>query len=65
MFEISKSILVRMSFDENLFMKELRKLIIRSKNEETEELKDWCFNNYGNEYGDKIINAFNTSGISQ
>jgi len=65
MLEFSKFILVRVSFDESLFMKELRKLIIWSNNEGTDEFKDWCINNYGDTYGDKIIHAFNTTGINQ
>lgn len=46
MIDFAKFILVRMSFDENLFKKELRKLIIWSKDENTDELKDWCVKNY-------------------
>jgi len=61
MLEFSKCILDKMSFDENLFMKELRKLIIWSQNEKTNELRDWCVINYGNIYGDKIIDVFNST----
>jgi len=58
MLEFSKLILDRMTFNENLFMKELRKLIIWSDKESTDTLKDWCNENYGSIYGDKINDAF-------
>jgi len=62
MLEFSKLILDRMSFNENLFMKELRKLIIWSDSEGAGKLRDWCNENYGDQYGDKINDAFNSSG---
>ena len=59
MLEFSKYILDRMSCDETLFMKELRKLIIWSESEmDSNELRDWCINNYGDKYGDKVGEAF-------
>ncbi|OFX56254.1 MAG: hypothetical protein A2046_06265 [Bacteroidetes bacterium GWA2_30_7] len=65
MLEFSKYILVRMSINENLFIKELRKLILWSKNEGVDELRDWCINNYGDIYGDEIIHTFKTVAKNQ
>lgn len=61
MLEFAKSILVRVSFDENLFLKELRKLIIWSNNENVEELKHWCKDTFGNQYGPGIEKAFRSA----
>jgi hypothetical protein len=49
-----------MSFNENLFMKELRKIIIWSDASETDKLRDWCNENYESIYGEKINEAFNS-----
>jgi hypothetical protein len=60
MLEFSKLILDKMSFNENLFMKELRKIIIWSDASETDKLRDWCNENYESIYGEKINEAFNS-----
>ncbi|MDZ4204891.1 MAG: hypothetical protein U1C46_08750 [Bacteroidales bacterium] len=61
MFELSKYILLQYSFDETLFGKELRKILLwmgEGKDEEKTKLKDWCENNYGNKYGRTIRRIF-------
>lgn len=58
MLDFAKSILIRVSFDENLFLKELRKLIIWSNNENIDELKDWCKYTFGHQYGESIETTF-------
>jgi len=61
MLDLAKYILDKISFDENLFIKELKKFIEWTKNEDLDELKDWCFLKYGNVYGRIMINVFNSN----
>lgn len=61
MFELSKYILLQYSFDETLFAKELKKILLwmgEGKDEEVDKLKDWCESNYGNKYGRSIRRVF-------
>ncbi len=48
MLELSKKILEKVSFDQVLFYKELKKALswITSK-EEIQKLKEWCLNEFG------------------
>lgn len=67
MFELSKYILLQYSFDESLFGKELRKILLwmgEEKDEEKMKLRDWCVNNYGNTYGRTIRRIFKSSSVS-
>lgn len=50
MFEYTKLILEKVSFDLGLFRRELRKASLLLTNEEFERLKSWCRNNFGEEY---------------
>jgi hypothetical protein len=50
MLNYFKTILSRVSFDARLFEKELRKAIKMLIAEELQELKSWCYANYGNQY---------------
>ncbi|HBX50843.1 MAG: hypothetical protein A2309_02760 [Bacteroidetes bacterium RIFOXYB2_FULL_35_7] len=61
MIDFAKFILVRMSFDENLFKKELRKFIIWLKDENTDELKDWCIQNYSGLIKNETNQLFSTN----
>jgi hypothetical protein len=58
MFEYSKEILTKVSFDRNLFSKELRKAITWLKKDERKMLMMWCLATFGNRYGDVILQAF-------
>ncbi len=60
MLEISKSILVRYSFNKDLFASELKKLVLlmSSNPEESRTLHEWCRKSYGKKYGKQIRRAF-------
>ncbi len=61
MFELSKYILLQYSFDETLFGKELKKILLwmgEGKEEEKDKLQDWCEANYGSKYGRTIRKIF-------
>ena len=58
MFEYSKEILTKVSFDRNLFTKELRKAISWLKKDERKLLMVWCLATFGNRYSDVISQAF-------
>ncbi len=58
MLSYVKKILSRVSFDARLFEKELRKAIKVLIAEELEELKNWCYANYGLQYGAIINRCF-------
>ena len=60
MFELSKSVLTKVSFDSSLFEKELRKFIswLENDNAQVESLYNWCLDNYGHVYKDLISKGF-------
>jgi hypothetical protein len=58
MFEMSKKILEKVSFDRALFYKELVKTLKWLKPDEKMLLKVWCLANFGHIYKDVIIDAF-------
>jgi hypothetical protein len=58
MLSYVKKILSRVSFDARLFEKELRKAIKVLIAEELEELKSWCYTNYGLQYGAILNRCF-------
>ena len=67
MFELSKYILLQYSFDETLFGKELRKILLwmgEEKDEEKMKLRDWCEKNYGRIYGRTIRRIFRRHEVS-
>jgi len=47
MLKYVKTVLTRVSFDARLFEKELRKAIKLLIAEEVQELKGWCYANFG------------------
>lgn len=55
MLEYMKLILQKVSFDKNLFEKELRKAIASLIGEEIRLLKTWCYEKFANMY-DVILN---------
>jgi len=58
MFEYSKEILTKVSFDKPLFSKELRKAIKWLQADERKMLMIWCLATFGNKYSDIISQAF-------
>ena len=58
MFEMSKKILEKVSFDRALFYKELVKTLRWLKPDEKTLLKVWCLSNFGHMYKDVIVDAF-------
>ena len=58
MLEYVKLILSKVSFDKNLFQKELLKGLKALINEEAEELKRWCYTNFGLDYQSILNNTF-------
>jgi len=60
MLEMSKKILLGVSFDKTLFKKELVKSIRWVSKEERTMLKIWCLTMFGSQYGELIQEVFNT-----
>jgi chorismate mutase len=60
MFELSKKILTKVSFDKALFRKELAKAFNYLKREEKVLLKVWAMATFGNAYKDVIIEVYRT-----
>lgn len=58
MFELSKKILEKVSFDKVLFRKELTKAFKWLKPEEKMLLMVWCLSTFGNKYGDVITEVY-------
>lgn len=58
MFEYTKEILVKVSFDKALFKKELRKALNWIKTDEKRMLRIWCIATFGSYYYDVIIEVF-------
>lgn len=60
MFELSKNILEKVSFDKTLFRKELTKAIKWLKPEEKTLLMFWCLATFGHKYKDVITEVYKT-----
>ncbi|HTA83858.1 MAG TPA: hypothetical protein VK783_13020 [Bacteroidia bacterium] len=58
MFEMSKKILERVSFDRTLFRKELTKAVRWIKPDEKLLLQVWCLSTFGHMYKDVILEVF-------
>lgn len=58
MFEYSKIILEKMSFDSALFEKELHKAIQGMSREEAKKLEAWCYTHFGREYRELLSRVF-------
>jgi hypothetical protein len=58
MLELSKQILQKVSFDRELFKKELRKSISWINPNERSDLKEWCLATFGMVYKDLILDVF-------
>jgi hypothetical protein len=57
MFEYTKQILTKVSFDKNLFRKELTKAMSMLKRSERRLLKIWCIATF-TAYSDTILDVF-------
>lgn len=57
MFEYTKNILTKVSFDKSLFRKELAKAVKMLKNDERRLLKVWCIATFAS-YSDVVIDVF-------
>ena len=62
MFDLSKTILTKVSFDKMLFRKELRKAIKWIQPDEKALLKVWCLTTFGNVYQNEILEVFSNFG---
>ena len=60
MFDLSKKVLEKVSFDKTLFRKELAKAIKWVKPDEKTLLKAWCLATFGNEYQKEIMEVFSS-----
>jgi hypothetical protein len=60
MFELSKRILEKVSFDKTLFRKELGKAVKWIKPDEKTVLKGWCLATFGHQYREEIMEVFKT-----
>ena len=60
MYEMSKKVLTRVSFDRALFKKELNKARKWLKPKESLMLKAWCLATFGHVYRDVILEVFET-----
>lgn len=58
MFEYTKEVLVKVSFDRVLFRKELLKAVKWLKSDERRLLLVWCLATFGHRYADIITEAF-------
>jgi hypothetical protein len=58
MYELSKVILEKVSFDRKLFHKELLKASNWIKPDEKTLLKMWCLSVFGNKYQEEIMEVF-------
>lgn len=57
MLEMSKKVLVKVSFDRYLFQKELKKAISWLKEDDSKKLKNWCLASFAM-YNDVIMEVF-------
>ena len=60
MLKYTETVLQKVSFNRELFKKELRKSIKWLKRDEVVLLQAWCIINFGNVYQDVISEVFNS-----
>lgn len=58
MFEYTKEILTKVSFDKVLFRKELKKAVRWLRSDERKLLMVWCLTTFGHRYSDIITEVF-------
>jgi len=59
MIEFAKEILFKVSFDKNLFNRELLKFLNLIPTSEIPAFKEWTYNKFSDQYQDSIDSAFN------
>ncbi len=64
MLKYSKTILLKVGFDRNLFEKELAKALNTLPHEEAMALYEWCLEHFGHRYFHSIEKAFERYSIS-
>ena len=60
MLELSKQILLKVSFDKKLFKKELVKALRWIKKEEALLLRSWCLATFGSQYKELVLEVFDS-----
>ena len=63
MLEFAKKVLVNVSFDKELFRKELKKLIKLTGERDSIVLYSWCLLNFGEKYREIIVQAFSDEQV--
>ena len=58
MFEYTKELLTKVSFDKKLFKKELVKAMRWLKSDERKMLMVWCLATFGHKYSDVLTEVF-------
>jgi hypothetical protein len=58
MLDYVKTILEKVSFDAHLFEKELKKSLNELIKDDVEELKRWCYDNFGNRHRQILNQCF-------
>jgi hypothetical protein len=58
MYELSKIVLEKVSFDKSLFHKELTKAFKCISTDERILLKLWCLSSFGTKYAQEILDVF-------
>ncbi len=58
MLEYFKTILTKVSFDARLFERELRKAIRQVVEDQLEDLRNWCYNQFEGQHRDILIRCF-------
>ncbi len=64
MLEFCKRVLAKVSFDRQLFAKELKKSTRWLNANELRALRDWCLGQYGGRYGDLINETFHPLALN-
>lgn len=65
MLRYAKQILTKVSFDKNLFEKELKKSMQWLPPDQNDLLEDWCYKEYGNDYASILNRCFRKSTSAQ
>jgi len=63
MLELSKKVLTKVSFDRQLFRKELEKAVGWLKHEDASKLRIWCLASFA-VYGDIITDVYDSVTVS-
>ena len=58
MLELMKIVLSKMTFDRRLFKKELLKAVQRIPQEQLQEFRAWCYDQFANKYPVALKHAF-------